>query len=138
VSVATDPAAVATAIARALDADDFDGARALLAEACVYEIGEELLTGPDQILASYADSTRRAHATFEAVRYRSAALGTAGRTVTMEYVDELEYAGERLVHRCRQHLTIDDAGHVARIVHEELPGEREALVAFVLRHGLVL
>lgn len=137
-SAPRDPAAIAAAMARALDADDFEAARGYLADACEYRIGEDLLAGPDAILASYAENTRRAHAAFETVRYRSEAAAVAGDTVTMLYVDELEFAGERHVHRCRQHLTVGPEGRVVRIVHEEIPGEHDALVAFVERHGIVL
>lgn len=133
-----DPLAVATALARALDADDFEAARAFLDEACLYELGDRRLAGPAEILASYEDSTRRAHAAFETVRYRSAADAVSGDTVTMLYVDELAYAGEVHVHRCRQHLTVGPGGRVVRIVHEEIAGEHDALSAFVARHGIAL
>lgn len=133
-----DPVAIAAAVAQALDADDFDAARLHLDEACEYTIGESRLVGPDAILASYAENTRRAHAAFEAVRYRSEPGAADGATVTMHYVDELEFGGERHVHQCRQHLTIGPGGRVVRIVHEEIPGEHDALVAFVERHGIVL
>lgn len=35
-----------------------------------------------------------------------------------------------------EHLRLNDAGKMSRIVHEELPGERDALDAFFARHGV--
>jgi hypothetical protein len=137
-SAPQDVLTVAVGLARALDADDFEAARGYLAAGCEYTIGDDRLVGPDAILASYAENSRRAHAAFQTVRYRSEPGAADGRTVTMQYVDELEFAGEWHVHRCRQLLTIGPDGLVTRIVHEEIPGEHETLVAFVERHGIVL
>ena len=51
------------------------------------------------------------------------AVGESWRVL---YTDRITQAGLTHEYRCRQHLTINPAGKIANIVHEELPGEREA------------
>ncbi len=118
-------------LAHLLDADDFSAARALLADDCVYETGSETLRGPDEILASYAGASARARRTFDEVRYESEVESVAGATACVTFTDYLLKAGHRWHrYRCRQELTVGADGRIVRIVHRELPGERQALQAF--------
>jgi RimJ/RimL family protein N-acetyltransferase len=117
--------------AAALDADEFEVARPLLAPECVYEVRGETLVGRDAILRSYAAATRRARSAFERVAYESAVEATPGGA-RVRFVDVLGLGGREHRHTSRQHLTLGPARtSVTRIVHEDLPGEREALAAFV-------
>ena len=54
----------------------------------------------------------------------------------IEYTDDIGHAGERLVHRCHQRITLDDAERIRRIEHVDLPGETEAVDAFLARVGI--
>lgn len=124
-------------LAQALDADDFPAARALLADDCVYETGSETHHGLDEILASYAAASAWAHRVFDEVRYESAVEPVAGATATVSFTDYLLKAGGRWHrHRCRQEFTLGADGRIARIVHREIPGEREALEAYLLESGI--
>lgn len=49
----------------------------------------------------------------------------------IEFTDNLQHAGQRHLYRCRQGIRIDERGLVVEITHEELPGERERLEAFL-------
>lgn len=124
---------VAERFAAALDADAFEVARPLLAPGCVYEVRGETLVGPDAILRSYAAASRRARRAFDRVAYESAVEATeSGAGARVRFVDVLGLGGREHRHTSRQHLTLDASrASVARIVHEDLPGEREALAAFV-------
>jgi ribosomal protein S18 acetylase RimI-like enzyme len=126
----------ATALAAALDRDDWAAARPLLAPDCAYETGDRTLVGPDAILASYADSSAWARRAIERVEYESEVAAVSGDTTTVTYIDRLFHGGLAHVHRCRQHLTVDAAGRVGRIVHEDLAGEAEALAGFLARAGV--
>lgn len=124
-------------LARALDADDLATARAFLADDCVYETGNETRRGPDEILASYAAASAWAHRVFDEVRYESTVGPVAGATATVTYTDYLFKAGGRWHrHRCRQELTVGGGGRIARIVQREIPGEREALAAYLRECGI--
>jgi hypothetical protein len=131
-----DALAVATALARALDADDFVAAQALLASDCAYDAGAEVLVGPEAIVASYAENSRWARTTIENVRYESSVTAQTADTSAITYSDILDHRGEHHVHRCRQHVTIGPDGRVVAIRHEDLPGESEALDAFFARCGI--
>jgi hypothetical protein len=130
-------AAIVASLARALDADDFAAVRAHLDEDCVYETGRETLRGPEAIVASYAAASTWAHRTFDEVRYESELEPVSGATVPVRFTDYLMKAGGRWHrHRCRQAFTVGPAGRVARIVHHDLPGEREALDAYFAEVGV--
>jgi hypothetical protein len=124
-------------LARALDADDLQTARALLAGDCAYQSGDRTHRGPDQIVDWYAAASAWAHRAFDEVRYDSAVVEVAGATVTVRFTDYLLKAGGRWHrHRCLQEFTVGADGRIARIVHREIPGEREALAAYLWECGI--
>ena len=130
-------ARVATDLARALDRNDFTAAAAWIAADCVYEVRGDLIVGADAILASYAETANWAVQAFDEVRYESEAGAPEGDTVPVLYTDYLmKVPGKWHRHRCRQHLTVGAAGKVVRIVHEDLPGEMEALEAYFQECGI--
>ncbi len=120
----------ARAFAAALDADDFERARPLLATQCHYAVRGTSLVGPDAILASYAEATRFAHALVDEVAYESRAVeDDAGLRIL--FTDVLRHRGREHRHQCVQRLTVNAEGCIERIVHEDLSGEKEALNAFL-------
>lgn len=124
-------------MARALDADDLQAAARLLSEDCVYEAGGETHRGPAAITASYAAASARARRLFDDVRYESVVDAVEGDTATVTFIDYLLKAGGLSHrHRCRQAFTVSAEGRVTRIVHHDLPGEREALAAFLRACGI--
>ncbi len=127
-----DRLAIATRFASALDRCDFDEAAQYLAPGCRYEINGRELVGPDAIIASYRESAEWASGAFEQVVYESE-VEQEGDSFTVLYIDRLIHHGETHEHRSHQRLWLNDAGLVIRIVHEDLPGEREKLDAFLAR-----
>lgn len=129
--------AVVTRLAHALDADDYTGARACLDDDCVYVGLDETWRGSEAIVGSYADASAWAHRTFDEVRYASEVGTAAGATVPVTFTDYLLKAGRRWHrYRCRQEFTVGSAGRIVRIVHRELPGEREELDAYFRECGI--
>lgn len=135
-----DPALVRDVIerlARALDADDFEAAGALLADGCVYEAGDGAKHGPEAVRSAYAAASAWARRAFDDVRYESAVENVIGPTGTVCFTDYVLKAGGRWHrHRCRQEFTVDGNGRIARIVHREIEGEREALDAYLRECGI--
>jgi hypothetical protein len=124
-------------LAAALDADDFAAAGRWLAEDCVYEGASETFRGAEAILASYASASAWAHRTFDEVRYESQVGAPDGDTVSVTFTDYLLKAGGRWHrYRCRQEFTVGRDGRIARIVHHDLPGERDALAAYFKECGI--
>ena len=62
---------IATRFAAALDADDYDAARPLLAPDCRYEAPKSVIIGPDAILDSYRQASIDGHAKFDRLEYAS-------------------------------------------------------------------
>lgn len=128
---------VVARLARALDADDYTGARACLDDDCVYLGRDETWTGSEAIIGSYADASAWAHRTFDEVRYASEVGEAAGATVPVTFTDYLLKAGGHWHrYRCRQEFTVGTGGRIVRITHHDLPGEREGLDAYFRECGI--
>lgn len=130
-----DPLTVAKDFATALDRCDFAKAALYLSPDCHYQARSEELIGPDAIVASYRDSAEWASLTLEQVIYESE-VQKDGDDLSVLYTDHIMHQGQTHEYRSRQHLTINGEGKVIRIVHEELPGEREKLHGFFVRCGV--
>src|SRR5262249_8840536 len=129
--------AVATAMARALDADDLGAAGALLADDCVYEVRDEMHRGPEATLASYGAASAMARRLFDEVRYASEVESVSASTARVIFTDYLLKAGHPWHrYRCRQAFTVGDDGRIVRIVHEEIASEREALERYFAECGI--
>jgi len=133
----TDPVFdVVRELARALDRDDFATAAGLIAQNCVYDTGREVLRGTDDIVASYQANSAWGRAQFDELLFQSKVEPPVGPRVEVRFVDiirkgELEYR-----HECIQEFTVGRQGKVVKIVHQDLPGETEALYDFFRRCGI--
>lgn len=123
--------ALAQAFAAALDEGDTDRARLLLGPGCAYHNRGQVITGPQEIIDSYARSAASARARFPSARSESRVVSEADLRVTIESREHL--GGHTFT--CRQHLLFDPSGSIWRIEHEDLPGEIAALEAFLRRSG---
>lgn len=130
-----DQISTAAALAKALDREDYESARQLLAEDCRYEIRGEVLEGADAIIESYRSNGDSGNERFDRVEYESAveAIESGAR---INYTDRITKAGETHVHRCAQEVRANAEGLIEFIRHVDLEGEREALQAFCERHGV--
>ena len=127
----------ATALSLALDRNDFATTARLIASDCVYEVRGDRIDGSDAIVASYAENNQWAVQHLDEVRYESVVEAPEGDTVPVLYTDYLMRAGGGWHrHRCRQRLTVGADGKIVRIVHEDLPGEMEALEDYFQRCGI--
>ncbi len=121
---------VAAALAAALDQCDFDTAATLLHAQCEYVIDAfETHVGPDAIITSYRGAHDAATAVLDSVTYESSVRGE-GTHAVIAYVDHLAKGVHRHTHRCEQRIECDPDGHVIRITHQPIDGERDTLDAF--------
>lgn len=124
-------------LAVALDGDDYPTAASVMAERVRYTIGDQELTGPDAVVASYRTASEMAHRLFDQVEYGHSVIPTDDpHTFRVSYSDTLTVAGETLRHMAEQEVTVAPDAGVVRIVNVELPGEKEKVDAFLERHGL--
>ena len=134
---ASEAQAIVRRLAAALDADDFSAARGLLHDECVYVGANQTLRGAEAIIGSYADASAWAHRTFDELRYESETGPAERATVPVTFTDYMLKAGGRWHrYRCRQDFTVGHGGRIARIVHHDLPGEREALERYFEESGI--
>ncbi len=131
-----DSLSIARRFAAALDRCDFDEAAGYVAADCRYDTGHGELVGPNAIIASYRASDEWGRGVLDQVVYESEVTANADGSLTVLYIDRLTHRGETIEYRSRQRLWLNEAGQVIRILHQELPGEREALDAFFARHGV--
>lgn len=128
---------IVKSLAQALDDDDYETVRALLAPDVVYEIGDETIVGPQAVVASYRAASEMAHRLFDRVEYGHQVIGTVERTkFRVRYTDVLTAGDETHVHHAEQEVTVDLELGVARIVETPVPGERQKLDEFMERHSI--
>jgi len=126
----------ATALAHALDRDEFATAEAMLAAGCVYESPYGLLEGPAAIMASYRGNAESAVNKFDRIEYESRVDAIDDASARITYFDRITHKGKTHEFSCCQIVTVGDDGVIVRIVHEEIPGKREALNAFYAEIGV--
>ena len=133
---------VAEMFATALDVNDFDRVRTLLAPECRYDLSAASLTsectliGPDAIVESYSRHDARARRLFDRVAYSSEVETVEGTTAVIRFKDRLEEDGQHHTYSCRQQILLNRSGAIEAIVQQDLPGEAAAVRAFMARVGI--
>jgi len=123
-------------LARALDRDDYAAAAQLIAPNCVYDTGQEVLTGTDDIVASYQANSAWGRHQFDGLIFESRVSPPTGQRVAVRFVDIIRKGSLEYRHECIQEFTVGKDGKVVRIVHQDLPGETEALYDFYRQCGI--
>ena len=128
------PGEIARRLAETLDREDYPAAHALLAPDCHYTLRGESLVGPEAIVASYRKNAEDGRQRFDQLVFESEVTILGPSEARIGYTDRLTRAGYTHVHRCAQLVRWNEAGLISRITHCDLPGEREALEAFLAEH----
>ncbi|QDU58730.1 SnoaL-like domain protein [Aeoliella mucimassa] len=122
---------IAERFAQALDSEDYESAQELLSEACEYSCRGQSHVGPTAIIASYKGNGDTADSKFDSVDYESSVSDMPDGTALITFVDHFALKGKSHTFRCEQVLEVDNNGQITRIVHRDLPGQREALTEFM-------
>lgn len=93
---------VAAQLARALDGEDYDSARRLLAPDCIYETGGPVLHGPESIVRAYLENGEKARQRLDNVGYTSEATLLSSDEAAILFSDHITHNGMSHVYRCRQ------------------------------------
>jgi limonene-1,2-epoxide hydrolase len=131
-----DASEVVADFARALDRDDFQAARELLAEDCEYDTGDGIVRGRDAVIVPYQEVSEKCKRTFDAIAYESRVVAARETSATVLYTDKIRRGEHHHEFKCHQVLDVDDTGRIVRIQHREIDGERDALNAFFRRAGV--
>ena len=120
-----------------LDQDDFENFKTILSENCIYEIGEQVLRGRDSIAGLYEKNMKEGKVKFDVLIWGQSKVRVVGdNEFDVFFSDFLKHKGVEHHYKCKQRLKINGQGFVEKIVHMELPGEKEALVKFYEQVGL--
>ena len=127
---------VASRFAVALDTEDYETVAELLSIDCEYVARSGVLIGPVAIVASYREAGAWAKASISSVTYESSVRVVDEKFAVVTFVDHFEDSGLRHSYRCEQSLSIRADGKICRIVHLEIPGQREAADSFLRQIGV--
>ena len=116
--------------AAALDADDWAGAEALLADECVYAFRGGEMRGAAEIVGSYRKIGEWVARSFDAVRYESRVAPLEDVRVEIAFRDLIDHGEHHLDFRCKQRLRVDAEGRVVHIEHIDIEGEPEKAARF--------
>ena len=120
--------------ATALDTEDYESARRLLAGDCIYHFSGKSFRGIAAILESYQQNAEWVKRTFESIVYESSTRQRSDDTWVIHYIDRIQHRDRELEHHCEQVVRFDSGNRVVEITHIDLPGEdtkvKEFLAAF--------
>jgi hypothetical protein len=122
---------IAEKFAQSLDAEDYEIASGLLSGECKYLCRGLLHIGPTAIIASYQDNGDAAERKFENVRYESVVIGMSDCAALIEFTDHLSLKGKHFTFQCEQVVEVGEDYLITRIEHRDIPGQRQALAAFM-------
>lgn len=118
--------------ALALDGEEYDSARGVLWDACVYRIRGKTIVGAEAIIASYQGNGEAAQE-FDSIAYGSSVRDAGDESgegwIVIEFWDEITHRGRSHRHQCEQWVRVAD-GAIVEIEHRDLEGELESLNAF--------
>lgn len=121
--------------ARALDAENYTAAAALLSPGCEYTCRGTRYHGPAEIIETYRRSGESVQHDFDAATYESRCERLTQREALIHFVDRLTKSGQTFTFACQQLVEVDNSGQIVRIEHQDLPGQREALTEFKRKVG---
>jgi len=128
---------IAQQFGTALDHDNFELVKTLLSKDCRYNIGEELLLGPDAIAGSYEQNMLEGRAKMDQLEWGDSTVeALEDGTCYVHFTDYLTHKGETYTHRCKQRVTIDDMGQIVRIEHMNDAEEWQRLQAWYRSVGI--
>jgi hypothetical protein len=121
---------IARIFATSLDADQVEPLSEILHPECRYQSPKGELIGFKAIAASYQTASEGARATLEKLEFRSEVEELDSSHVRVKFFDIITHQGQQHTYCCHQLLTIEN-GQITEIIHQEIPGEREAVDAFL-------
>jgi hypothetical protein len=130
------PSTVAARFARALDVEDYRSLASLLSADCQYFAPKGRIVGLEAIVASYREASNWAKENIHSVRYESDVRVHPKGNAVVTFLDHLEHEGLKHIYACEQAVIVAVEGKIHRIVHHDIPGQREATDAFLKRVGV--
>lgn len=115
---------IAVQFGQSLDQDDYETTKGLLSEDCIYDTGNMILKGTEEITASYEDNMLAGRKKMDRLEWGQSAIDKISETeFVVNFTDYLYHKGEKYTHRCQQKLCLDQDGKICRIEH--IPNKEE-------------
>lgn len=101
-----------------LDVDDFPTTAMLLSDDCTYDIGNEVLRGPDAICNSYEQNMIAGRKKLDKLEWGKSRIEPLNdNEYYVHFTDYLTHKGKDYTHRCKQKLTINNDSKITHIQH---------------------
>jgi hypothetical protein len=123
--------------AEALEREDYETARNLLAPKCVYFQLARDLRGAEAVVASFARGAKWGIDQFDSVERESSVKATEDGRAMLTFFYKIRHKGKSLRIRSEQIIELDEAGRIGRIEHVELASQANALFKFYLDTGII-
>ncbi len=128
---------IAVKFGNSLDKDDFATTKSTLDIACVYVIGNDILTGPDEIVKSYEDNMIEGRKKLDKLEWGQCEIEEINEDeYYVHFTDYLTHNGIQYIHRCKQKLTVGPDNRIVKIEHIDDPLEQESLNSYYKSVGL--
>ena len=122
---------------QSLDTDDYQLTQTLLAQDCVYEIGEEVIHGAKNIVASYEENMLAGRKKMDKLEWGESSIEEIkNNEFIVHFTDYLYHKNKKYVHKCRQKLFTNSEGKIHRIEHIADKKEQTALNAWYQSVGI--
>ncbi len=128
---------IAVKFGLSLDNDEFNITKSLLDPGCRYFVGDDVLSGPDDICQSYEQNMIEGRKKLDKLEWgKSRVEAISGSEFCVHFTDYLTHRGKRHTHKCRQLLMIDDHRKITTIKHIHNQDEQERLDQYYMEVGL--
>lgn len=127
---------LALRFAALLDQRRYDDLADVLAAECVYEFRGGTIQGAQGIIQTYRTSTEWGFEVFDRTEFESEIFPVSEDSARVRFTDHLFLGDAGHRHVCEQVVTVNDEGRIMRIEHVDLPGETDALNAFMKSCGV--
>ena len=129
--------AIAIQFGHSLDKDDYATTRSILAEDCVYIIGDKVLSGPEEISKSYEDNMIEGKKKLDKLEWGQSRVEAINEhEFYVHFTDYLGHNGKEYIHRCKQKVTVGTNDKVIKIEHIDDPVEQGNLNQYYRSVGL--
>lgn len=119
-----------------LDQRRYDELAGVLDPHCVYEFRDSSIQGAQEIIETYRANTEWGFDVFDRIEFESDVSADSETSARVRFSDRLVVGEAAHRHASEQVVTVNASGRIVRIEHCDLPGETEALHAFLAKCGV--
>ncbi|MDG2012085.1 MAG: hypothetical protein P8J33_01175 [Pirellulaceae bacterium] len=131
------PVQIAEEFGKALDQDNFEQLKKLLAPQCTYCIGDIELIGPEAIASSYEQNMLQGRETLDELAWGESGIQKVDENeFILHFTDHLKHRGQSFIHRCQQRIVVGEDKTIVEISHIANDDETHKLNEFYKKVGL--